>query len=93
MYIKDYHLRISQSSDLLTYGTFSPAGTLGMMEGEVKKKKSKKSIGELHQEMSFKIEPSEAPAKVLDTSEWPLLLKVNILCFYVAKGLISVCSK
>ncbi|XP_047479067.1 H/ACA ribonucleoprotein complex subunit 4-like isoform X2 [Penaeus chinensis] len=50
-------------------------GTLGAMEGEVKKKKSKKSIGELHQEMSFKIEPSEAPAKVLDTSEWPLLLK------------------
>lgn len=68
--------------------TFSPAGTLGTMEGEVKKKKSKKSIGELHQEMSFKIEPSEAPAKVLDTSEWPLLLKVNDLLGQ--KGLKSV---
>ncbi|XP_071541209.1 H/ACA ribonucleoprotein complex subunit 4 isoform X2 [Panulirus ornatus] len=45
------------------------------VKSEGKRKKMKKSIGELHQEMSFKIEPSDAPVKAIDTSEWPLLLK------------------
>ncbi|KAK8725740.1 hypothetical protein OTU49_010452 [Cherax quadricarinatus] len=40
-----------------------------------KKKKEKKSLGEIHQETSFAIEPSAVPAKSIDTSQWPLLLK------------------
>lgn len=59
---------------------FTPTDILGTMEelnNEGRKKKQKKSLGEIHQEMTFKIEPSDAPAKAIDTSEWPLLLKVN----------------
>ncbi|XP_045105963.1 H/ACA ribonucleoprotein complex subunit 4-like [Portunus trituberculatus] len=40
-----------------------------------KKKKQKKSIGEVHQEVTFKIEPSEVKIEAIDTSQWPLLLK------------------
>merc|ERR1711970_532768 len=46
-----------------------------------KKKKSKKEkyvkeeLGEIHEKKTFKIEPSEAPVKSIDTSDWPLLLK------------------
>lgn len=40
-----------------------------------KKKKSKKSLGDVQAESTFRLEPSEAPPKALDTSEWPLLLK------------------
>merc|ERR1711970_831254 len=46
-----------------------------------KKKKSKKEkyvkeeLGEIHEKTTFKIEPSEAPVKSIDTSDWPLLLK------------------
>merc|ERR1712106_438442 len=51
-----------------------------------KKKKSKKEkcsedvkeeayLGEIHEKTTFKIEPSEAPVKAIDTSDWPLLLK------------------
>jgi H/ACA ribonucleoprotein complex subunit 4 len=42
-----------------------------------KKKKSKKEkdIGDMQQEQSFTVEPSEAPPPKLDTSQWPLLLK------------------
>merc|ERR1711970_735625 len=46
-----------------------------------KKKKSKKEkyvkeeLGEIHEKTTFKIEPSEAPVKTIDTSDWPLLLK------------------
>ncbi|KAK8383562.1 hypothetical protein O3P69_015789 [Scylla paramamosain] len=40
-----------------------------------KKKKQKKSLGEVHQEMTFKIEPSEVKIEAIDTSQWPLLLK------------------
>ena len=40
-----------------------------------KKKKSKKSIGDLQSEGSFALESSDKPPKALDTSDWPLLLK------------------
>jgi len=42
-----------------------------------KKKKSKKEkeIGDMQQEQSFTVEPSEKPPPKLDTSQWPLLLK------------------
>merc|ERR1711994_989508 len=45
--------------------------------GSKKKKKKDKNvdIGEKQAEGSFQIEPSEKPAQVLDTSDWPLLLK------------------
>lgn len=39
------------------------------------KKKSKKSLGEIQAESSFRLEPSEKPPPQLETSEWPLLLK------------------
>merc|ERR1712106_854163 len=53
---------------------------------DLKKKKSKKEkcsedvkeeayLGEIHEKTTFKIEPSEAPVKAIDTSDWPLLLK------------------
>lgn len=41
------------------------------------KKKHRKSVGEVQLMKSFKIEPSEAPDKPIDTSEWPILLKVS----------------
>ena len=42
-----------------------------------KKKKKDKSgnVGQMQVDGDFKVEPSEAPAKKLDTSDWPLLLK------------------
>ena len=40
-----------------------------------KKKKDKSSVGQLQVDGDFKVEPSDKPAKMLDTSEWPLLLK------------------
>lgn len=48
---------------------------------EKKKKKDKKSLGEMTpevKEMTFKIEPSEAKIEPIDTSQWPLLLKVRV---------------
>ncbi|XP_076052890.1 dyskerin pseudouridine synthase 1 Nop60B [Oratosquilla oratoria] len=52
-------------------------GEVDTMEVKKLKKKSKKekSLGEIHMETSFSIEPSSAPAKPIDTSQWPLLLK------------------
>nr|XP_045617184.1 H/ACA ribonucleoprotein complex subunit 4-like [Procambarus clarkii] len=44
------------------------------VKGEEKKKKMK-SVGKIQQETTFLIEPSPIPAKAIDTSEWPLLLK------------------
>merc|ERR1712226_816337 len=46
-------------------------------KSEKKKKKDKKnkSVGDMQVDGDFKVEPSEAPAKKLDTSDWPLLLK------------------
>lgn len=46
-------------------------------KSEGTKKKHRKSLGEVQLEKSFKIDPSEAPVKPIDTSEWPLLLKVR----------------
>ncbi|QQP55889.1 Uncharacterized protein FKW44_000359 [Caligus rogercresseyi] len=43
--------------------------------GKKKKKSSSKSVGDLQAEGSFRVEPSDKPAKALDTSQWPLLLK------------------
>merc|ERR1711997_1066541 len=40
-----------------------------------KKKKDKENVGQAQVEGEFRVEPSEAPAKKLDTSDWPLLLK------------------
>jgi H/ACA ribonucleoprotein complex subunit 4 len=40
-----------------------------------KKKKDKKTIGDIQAEVSFKLEPSDIDPKSLETSEWPLLLK------------------
>lgn len=42
---------------------------------EKSKKKSKKDLGEIQAESTFRLEPSEKPPPKLDTSEWPLLLK------------------
>ena len=42
---------------------------------EKSKKKSKKDLGEIQAESTFRVEPSEKPAPALDTSNWPLLLK------------------
>jgi len=57
-------------------------GDLGDNMQEVKKKKKKmkkemkdECLGEIHEKTTFKIEPSEAPVKTIDTSDWPLLLK------------------
>ena len=41
-----------------------------------KEKKKKKSVADAQHEGNFKLEPSSAPAK-LDSSQWPLLLKVG----------------
>lgn len=43
--------------------------------GSGKKKKEKKSLGEIQVGQQFAVEPSNKVEK-LDTSEWPLLLKV-----------------
>ncbi len=40
-----------------------------------KKKSKKKSLGEVQANFAFKLEPSSKPPPVLDTSDWPLLLK------------------
>ena len=53
------------------------AGTEGTKEH---KKKLKKSIGKVHQEVTFKIDPSDIKKEEIDTSEWPLLLKVRLCC-------------
>lgn len=44
--------------------------------GEKKKKKEKKSLGEIQAGQEFLMEPSDKKEK-LDTSQWPLLLKVG----------------
>ncbi|XP_040574475.1 H/ACA ribonucleoprotein complex subunit 4 [Lepeophtheirus salmonis] len=46
-----------------------------LSEKKKKRKSSAKSVGDLQAEGSFRVEPSDKPAKALDTSEWPLLLK------------------
>jgi len=48
-----------------------------MKEKKKKKRESKgeMSVGEVQESGTFKLEPSAEPAKKLDTSEWPLLLK------------------
>jgi len=49
---------------------------VSLTKSKKKKKKDKNvDIGEKQAEGSFQIEPSEKPAQVLDTSDWPLLLK------------------
>jgi len=48
---------------------------------EKKKKKEKKSIGEIQAEVSFKVEPSDIDPKSLDTADWPLLLKQDVSSF------------
>ncbi|XP_066948073.1 H/ACA ribonucleoprotein complex subunit DKC1 isoform X1 [Macrobrachium rosenbergii] len=52
-------------------------GVLGMEAHEVKKKKkkSKEVVPEEAFEAKYFIKPSELPAKEIDASEWPLLLK------------------
>ncbi|XP_042227089.1 H/ACA ribonucleoprotein complex subunit 4-like isoform X2 [Homarus americanus] len=45
------------------------------MEKIKSEEKPKILLGEIHQQTSFKIEPSDVPPKAIDTSEWPLLLK------------------
>lgn len=54
-----------------------PAGIEVVKESK-KKKKEKKSIGEVQQELSFKIAPSDIKVESIDTSQWPLLLKVRL---------------
>lgn len=55
---------------------------LGMQSSPIKEKKKKKvkdeakSLGLIQKTQDFLLEPSSAPAK-LDTSQWPLLLKVK----------------
>lgn len=44
-----------------------------------KKKSKDKELGNIQKEQSFSLEPSEKITK-LDTSQWPLLLKVS-KCF------------
>jgi len=52
------------------------ANDVSLTKSKKKKKKDKcVDIGEKQAEGSFQIEPSEKPAQVLDTSDWPLLLK------------------
>lgn len=41
-----------------------------------KSKKSKKSVGEIQKESDFRVEPASKVA-TLDTSKWPMLLKVS----------------
>ena len=43
-----------------------------------KKKKDRKSLAEVHQKVTFKIEPSDAKIENIDSSDWPLLLKVRL---------------
>ncbi|KAK3877856.1 hypothetical protein Pcinc_017481 [Petrolisthes cinctipes] len=50
-------------------------GTMDELKSEGKKKKHRKSLGEVQLEETFKIEPSQAKVQPIDTSEWPLLLK------------------
>merc|ERR1711997_1421018 len=40
-----------------------------------KKKKDKENVGQAQVEGEFRVEPSDKPAKALETSDWPLLLK------------------
>lgn len=42
-----------------------------------KGEKKMKYLGELQQELDFQIKPSEAKVETIDTSQWPLLLKVR----------------
>lgn len=47
-----------------------------LTKSKKKKKKDKNlDLGEKQAEATFRVEPSEKPAQVLDTSDWPLLLK------------------
>lgn len=46
------------------------------IKGE-KKMKGGSDLGKLQQTLEFKIEPSQSTPKAIDTSEWPLLLKVS----------------
>merc|ERR1711994_1036305 len=64
------HLGKTSSFDLKT-GTME----VSPVKKEKSKKNKNKSLGEIQAEGSFQIEPSEKPAQVLDTSDWPLLLK------------------
>jgi len=43
--------------------------------GKKKKKDKSGAVGQMQAEGEFRVEPSDKPAKMLDTSEWPLLLK------------------
>lgn len=47
-------------------------------EKKKKKNKSEKNLGELQKSQTFQVESSEKQVK-LDTSKWPLLLKVSII--------------
>lgn len=52
------------------------ANDSSILKSKKKKKKDKElDIGEKQAEATFRVEPSEKPAQVLDTSDWPLLLK------------------
>jgi len=46
-----------------------------MSKKEKKKSKKEKDVGQIQQDSSFVVEPSDKPAPKLDTSQWPLLLK------------------
>lgn len=55
-----------------------------------KKKKSKvKDLGEVQTKTAFALEPSEEKPK-LDASQWPLLLKVNIVVSPLTKILVLI---
>jgi len=47
----------------------------GTKSAKKKKKDKSGNVGQMQVDGDFKVEPSEAPAKKLDTSDWPLLLK------------------
>merc|ERR1712038_1565473 len=64
------HLGKTSSFDLKT-GTME----VSPVKKEKSKKKGKKNLGEIQAESTFRVEPSKKPAQVLDTSDWPLLLK------------------
>jgi len=52
------------------------ANDSSLTKSKKKKKKDKdKNIGEKQAESTFRVEPSEKTPEVLDTSDWPLLLK------------------
>jgi len=57
----------------------------------VKKKKSKegkfKTLGEVHQQCEFKLESSDLKPPKIDSSQWPLLLKVCFSCQSLFRGL------